>query len=310
MPTERTDDGSLVYGYLDTTASHRRRAGDAVVVSTPGAAYRAELRPFRFGALSACEITSDQDVQVRPWRPGGADRLAAGILLSGDARLEQDGRETSIGPGELMLYTGERPFRLGIRGPYRYFVLAFAASPVLAWPAVREITANRQVSHSPAARVFAATLAEFADQAPRLDPATGREMSDHLVCLLRTVARGAERGAANPDGLYAQVLDYVETHLRDELAPATIAAAHHISVRYLHKLFQQQGDTVSGYVRRRRLHLIRRQLADPGQAHRRLGSLAAQWGIVSASHFSKLFRSEFGVSPREFRDGALGTGED
>jgi len=33
----------------------------------------------------------------------------------------------------------------------------------------------------------------------------------------------------------------------------------------------------------------------------------AEWGIAEASHFSKLFRAEYGVSPREFRDAALGT---
>ncbi|MEU5261475.1 helix-turn-helix domain-containing protein [Amycolatopsis sp. NPDC021455] len=51
---------------------------------------------------------------------------------------------------------------------------------------------------------------------------------------------------------------------------------------------------------------MRAQLADPALARRPVASLAAEWGIAEASHFSKLFRAEFGVSPREFRAAALG----
>lgn len=303
MPTERTENGALVYGYLDTEAPRHARARDAVVVRSPNADYHAELRPYRFGALNACEITGDQDMHVFPWRPGGASRLAVGVLLDGDARLEQNGRETCVGAGEFVLYTADRPFKLGIQGPYRYFVAEFAG---MAEGVVRQAMADRRTSEGPAARVFAATLAEFADQAAHLDPATGRELGEHVTCLLRTVLRGAPSAGSEPDSLYTRILDYVEAHLGDELDPGTIAAAHHVSVRYLHKLFQRQGRTVSGHVRQRRLDRIRRELTDPGLAQRPVAGIAAQWGIGEASHFSKLFRAEFGVSPREFRQVALG----
>lgn len=308
MPVERTDDGSLVYGYLDTAPPRHTRPGDAVVVSSSGRPYEAAMRPYRFGALNACEITGDQDVQVRPWRPAGTNRLVAGVLLGGGATLEQDGRDTSAGPGEFLLYSGARPFRLAVLGPYRYFLLNFDGLPTaLAKAALLRITANRQVSQTPAARVFAATVVEFAAQAPRLGPAAGREMGEHMAGLLWTVLRGTARSdTRQPDSLHARILDYIEVHLGDDLSPETLAAAHHVSVRHLHKLFQHRGETVGGYVRRRRLDRIRRTLADPDLAHRPMSSVAAQWGIAEASHFSKLFRAEFGVSPREFRATALG----
>ncbi|WP_346136366.1 helix-turn-helix domain-containing protein [Lentzea roselyniae] len=165
---------------------------------------------------------------------------------------------------------------------------------------------DRQVTCAPATRILAATLAEFARQAPRLDPATGRELGEHVSGLLRTVLRTAAPCDAKPDGLHTRVHDHIESHLAGDLRPEAIAAAHHISVRYLHKLFQRHGETVCGYIRRRRLDRIRRALADPGVAHRPVPSVAAQWGFAEASHFGKLFRAESGVSPREFREAALG----
>ncbi|MBE8520892.1 helix-turn-helix domain-containing protein [Amycolatopsis sp. H6(2020)] len=79
-------------------------------------------------------------------------------------------------------------------------------------------------------------------------------------------------------------------------------------MRYLHKLFQDAGDTAGASIRRRRLQRIRGRLADPGLARRSVASVAAEWGIAEASHFSKLFRAEYGISPREYREAALGTG--
>jgi hypothetical protein len=38
-----------------------------------------------------------------------------------------------------------------------------------------------------------------------------------------------------------------------DLSPETIAAAHHISLRLLHKLFSEEGETVAGWIRTRRL---------------------------------------------------------
>lgn len=85
------------------------------------------------------------------------------------------------------------------------------------------------------------------------------------------------------------------------LTPAAIAAAHHISLRYLHKLFHQDGHTVAGWVRERRLEQCRRDLADPRLAAQSITAIAARWGFTSPTHFSQAFRSAYGHSPSQFR---------
>ena len=51
----------------------------------------------------------------------------------------------------------------------------------------------------------------------------------------------------------AERLAFIQQHPGDPgLSPAEIAAAHHISLRLLHKLFQEQGETVAGWIRARR----------------------------------------------------------
>jgi AraC-like DNA-binding protein len=54
--------------------------------------------------------------------------------------------------------------------------------------------------------------------------------------------------------LLTRIHAFIQEHLGDpELRPATIAEAHHISLRLLHKLFHEQGQSVAGWIRTRRL---------------------------------------------------------
>ncbi|GAB2818652.1 helix-turn-helix transcriptional regulator [Streptomyces daliensis] len=105
-----------------------------------------------------------------------------------------------------------------------------------------------------------------------------------------------------PRTLLAQIRAYIAGRLGDaELTPEVIASAHHISLRYLHKLFQQDGHTVAGWIRERRLEQCRRDLANPQLTTRPIHVIAARWGFTNAAHFSQVFRGAYGLSPRQFR---------
>ncbi|WPO69494.1 MULTISPECIES: helix-turn-helix domain-containing protein [unclassified Streptomyces] len=106
-------------------------------------------------------------------------------------------------------------------------------------------------------------------------------------------------GAANE--MLSRIHGYIEEHLMDpDLSPESIARAHHISVRYLQKLFQNDGSTVSHWVRRRRLEFCRLEL---GRSNRRItmAAVAHRWGFSSPSHFSRTFRGAYGMSPSEWQ---------
>jgi len=44
-----------------------------------------------------------------------------------------------------------------------------------------------------------------------------------------------------------------------------------------------------------------RQALDPRNAAESISKIAARWGLLDSSHFSRLFRATYGMSPREFR---------
>ncbi|MET9010107.1 helix-turn-helix transcriptional regulator [Streptomyces olivaceoviridis] len=110
------------------------------------------------------------------------------------------------------------------------------------------------------------------------------------------------RAAPGAQDMLARIQQHIQDNLMDpDLAPESIARAHHISVRYLHKLFQSGGTTVSAWIRQRRLDACRAELRG---RRRTVAAVANRWGFASPSHFSRLFRQTYGITPKEWQAAA------
>ncbi|MEY9893079.1 AraC-like DNA-binding protein [Catenulispora sp. MAP12-49] len=126
------------------------------------------------------------------------------------------------------------------------------------------------------------------------------------------VARRQAPGARTADGrqapetrrqaLLARIESYVERNLGDpDLSPPEIAAHHHISVSYLHRLFQLRDRTVAAWIRHQRLERARADLADPRLRGQPVQAIAARWGFRHAADFSRAFRAAHGMPPGDYR---------
>jgi AraC-like DNA-binding protein len=125
------------------------------------------------------------------------------------------------------------------------------------------------------------------------EPATRLDRDD--------AAPPATRAGALPTRIHA----YVEERLGDPgLTPAAIADAHHISLRYLYKVFEPEGRGVADWIRRRRLERCRRDLLDPALAERPVRATGARWGSPDAARFNRSFRAAYGLPPAEYRRSA------
>ncbi|MFH0245549.1 helix-turn-helix transcriptional regulator [Streptomyces sp. HK10] len=92
------------------------------------------------------------------------------------------------------------------------------------------------------------------------------------------------------------------------MSPPAIAAAHHISLSHLHRLFRDEGSTVSAFLRDQRLRRIRQDLSDPALRRTPVHTVAARWGLTDPSAFSRAFRIAYGISPSDHRQRALARG--
>jgi AraC family transcriptional activator of tynA and feaB len=98
----------------------------------------------------------------------------------------------------------------------------------------------------------------------------------------------------------------VENRLRDpRLSLDLIALELNCTKRYLHMVFATEDQTLNQYIWNRRLARCRRELEDPALKARSITQVAMSWGFSNLSHFSRAFREQFGLSPRESRASSI-----
>jgi AraC-like DNA-binding protein len=127
-----------------------------------------------------------------------------------------------------------------------------------------------------------------------------------LISVLVTTRTAGSDDHIRPDrgqqALLLIIQNFIEQHLDDpDLDPAAIAAAHHISVRSLYRLFSSHQMTVAGWVRARRLDRCRQDLSDPRLRQRPVHVIGIRWGLSDSAHFSRVFKAAFGLTPNDYR---------
>jgi AraC-like DNA-binding protein len=132
--------------------------------------------------------------------------------------------------------------------------------------------------------------------------------------LSRAVTTRLDRVFAVPadtrhNAMMLRIQAFIGDHLADPgLSPAMIAAAHYISVRTLHKLFEAHEQTITATIRRRRLERCRHDLLDPALGHHPVSAIGARWGFQDPAAFSRAFHTAYGIPPGAYRAIQLSTG--
>ena len=83
-----------------------------------------------------------------------------------------------------------------------------------------------------------------------------------------------------------------------------IARGVNLSPRHVYELFSEDEQSLMKSVWTKRLELCKRDLAEPRLQSKTVGEIAFTWGFSNVSHFSRAFKAEFGLGPREFRKSA------
>lgn len=244
-------------------------------------------------------------------------QVGVGVQVSGRAVLQQDGRRAEVAAGGLVLYDTARPYAFDY--PERFRTHLFHLPRRLLGVPERDLRQASATAVGPADGCgpvllsFLGGLAASADSypAPVGDRLAG-SVADLLSALVAqlTLTRPAD-GPDNPNArLVRRMREYIDRNLGDPaLAPERIAQAHHISVRYLHRLFEGEGVTVSRLIQQRRLEACARELTRRGRTAPTVSAVAQRWGFVNPAHFSRAFRAAYGVPPREWRARGLGAEE-
>jgi AraC-like DNA-binding protein len=157
-------------------------------------------------------------------------------------------------------------------------------------------------------RLLADYLLSFVRQLPEMDAADAPILTDAFVKLLTAALRATQLDGNSPLAKsIATARQRVEVFVDQNLMSNKLTAEYicqtlAVSRSSLYRAFADTGG-ITAYVRRRRLEVIHAQL-HTSNAEMSISEVARQHGFVSAAHFSRTFRKQFGFSPRTARIGS------
>jgi AraC-like DNA-binding protein len=211
-------------------------------------------------------------------------------VRSGEARFETAERRIHVGPGAMFLISLDDDFRGSITN-YDGLVLGL---PRRSFTGVADQL--NDACNLPLSGNLVELLTDYLDRletrlvlmSPEELRQAGRATAQMIAaCIQLSSDRLEQARGAVESVLFERARLYIETHLGEfDLTPDRIAQQLRISRSALYRAFESVGG-VAGYILRKRLRA----------AH----EIAYRHGFKLASDFTRAFRREFGVSPREMR---------
>lgn len=306
------------YDTADLPLADRSRHWESAVGTTyfslqlqfrDSARFNGALHAWTLGGLGLSQLVSSPLCyrRLKQHLPDQDEQYLVTVPRYAPIRFSQGGRDTQCQPGGFLLEHGQSPYefsyahdnalwvlkipgellRARLRTPDRYCALAFDAGQGAGW-------------------LFASYVNLIGGQLLREDHRARQMLGQHLVELLACSLEGDSRVLASQQSAVrhahlGRIEHYAQQHLCEAtLNPEQVAQACGISVRYLHSLYRDQGQTFSEWLREQRLQHAHQALLAVGASHS-IARIAQQWGFSDQAHFSRLYKRRYGCTPSQAR---------
>ena len=280
-----------------------------------GSAFHGSVTQALLGKAVCSEVCSDRQHVLRtPSRIARSDQDFVLVALGhrGNGAVTQDGRETVIHPAEFALYDTTRPYELKFNDPFTQSIFKVPREMLQRRLGGTEtLTAMSFGADAPLERLVYDFIFGLCQSADRLASDHAAVLSEQAVDLLAMALSERLGKTSLPSSTHRSALIYrlkahVRSHLADpDLSLSETAAALGISARYVNDLLADEETSFQRFVLAERLGQCRRDLASPLLTHRHISEIAFAWGFNDLSHFGRVFREQFGMSPRDYRQSQL-----
>lgn len=288
-------------------------------IRTTAGNLRSEIRRAEIGQVTVLGFQSSAMKNIRtPDLIRNSDRGMCNIYRAGCGRavFQQNGRQTVPMPGQFHLVDLGRPSHVAID---RWIEGSIVVFPRTLLPVrdkqLRELTLAAFSPADPYGGLVSGLVEKLTRHLDAYESVRDTRIGTAFLDLLSlAVATRLDRISAVPaesrqNATILRIQAFISHHLADtSLSPAMIAAAHHISVRSLHKLYEAQEQTIAASIRRRRLERCRQDLGNSALGDRPVSAVGARWGFQDPATFSRAFRAAYGMPPGEYRAAHLTTG--
>lgn len=264
-----------------------------------GNIYTATCGDLQFAEIrSEAQRVSRDSSQVRRYLD---DHFYLNLQLAGKSYNVQHSSSSILSPGDLVLLDTTRPFTMDFHGDFAQLSIMLPRQSLIDLLPEAEDMVGQKLS-SASAKISAELLLSIARSAGKLNPAEADMVSTQAISLLANTYRVSDMNPLSHNvGPLKQVKFFLYEHLSDaDLTLQSIAAAHQMSVRTLQRLFSNETHSVTEYLLHVRLKHAYRLLSNSNNRQSIL-DIAYASGFKNASHFSRVFKQEYGQTPMEVR---------
>jgi len=233
--------------------------------------------------------------------------LMLGLQLRGTSVVEQQERQALLHRGDFVFWDTRRPYNIIFPSNWEMAVFQFPRNAFgFDNHLIDSIVALTSCGNTAMSRVAAALLMSIAQDARTSSFEDKNALLDHAMGVL-TLSVDHRPHEGEPAVTYNQLLfRRIETYILDNLKTpclrvADIARENGLTTSQLYRIFQQRDLTIIDYVRRKRLHKIKEDLANPRSRNLTIAAIAIRWGFTDIPHFNRVFKNYYGVSPKQFR---------
>ncbi|WP_194833435.1 helix-turn-helix domain-containing protein [Nocardia sp. XZ_19_369] len=301
---DSTDPGAVSRGFDIFRHGWQTQVGDGFPLPTfspmTTGDFRVRSRVAKLRDVAVTDLDSASVIRTAGTPYGYDDQVRIYVVRRGTWTLgaSADHDEYTVAAGQFLLRHGP-PLHFGATPETTVRILTLP-SAVLA-PRLRNRSVTEAADSAEMRLLMAHTNMVHATVAD-LGPTGVHAAHGAMLELARAVTTGrfddAEPGLRPALVQAAKVL--ADGRLADpELSAAMLARELHVSVRTLQRAFTMAGESVTGYIRDRRLAQARLALTAP--SHRpTVAELAAYWQFADSSHFIRAFKKRYGQTPAEY----------
>jgi AraC-like DNA-binding protein len=243
--------------------------------------------------------------------PLGGDHLYFCMTLAGTSLASRRAREMVLSNGDAVLMTSEEtPWSLTSLSPVSVAGIRLPRSALAPLLPNLETAVMRRVSGDVVGlRLLKRYLEVVADDEALAAPTSQRLIVSHFYDLVALALGGncdskESPGAVSAVRLAAIRADIIANLQDGNLNVTMVAMRNRVTVRYLHKLFQNGGCTYSEFVLGQRLTRAHSILSNPLHSRRMISTIAFELGFNDLSYFNRVFRRRYNATPSDVRNGA------
>ena len=229
------------------------------------------------------------------------------LQISGAATIKQDGREVVLKPNDWTFTDSTRPYELEFLGKFEQLVIKIRRDAFkYDLPQLNNVTAKLLNGNKGNGKVVAKYIKSFYRDSEKIKgSALEKTFAATVVSLIRDCLSSElfrENISPSSQLMLIKMKTFIYENLESpELSIKQIAKSFNCSPRYLHLIFEREDTTLNNFINEQRLQKCKQYLNNSFYHSLPISQICYMFGFNSLSHFSKLFKIKYGMSPRSFR---------